>query len=107
MSQWDERLDRMLHRGVETFGTEATYYPEGGAPVAVLVVFHEPGTMIDPRTRKPVETVSPTVVVEHARLGGVPKRHERIDIAKSGSYRFESVKADGAGGSRCTLTKLA
>jgi hypothetical protein len=105
MSDFRDKVNRVLDKGMKTFGETVTFYPKSGGIYEVEAVFDATYEAIDPDTEQLVSANQPTLVVNLNTIDFEMKQGDEVQVRDT-RYKVTDKREDGQGGALLILHKV-
>ena len=104
MSDFREKVNRVLNHGMETFGETVTFYPNSGGVHKFEAVFDNSYQAIDPDTEQVISANQPTLGINLNKVEFDIKQGDEVQVRDT-RYRITDKREDGQGGALLLLHK--
>lgn len=105
MSDFREKVNRVLTHGMETFGETVTFYPKSGGVYQVKAVFDNAYEAIDPDTEQLISANQPTLGVNLNEIEFEMRQGDQVQVRDT-RYQITDKREDGQGGALLLLHKV-
>ena len=102
---WQAAVNRILGSHLRIFGEKVTYLPVVGGQLALVGIFNEIYTEVDPQSGAMVSTQQPNLGVRLADFRIKPAPNDRVNV-RGATYLVRDCQEDGEGGAKLLLTKV-
>lgn len=105
MSDFRNKVDRVLNHGMNTFGETVTFYPKSGGVYKVQAVFDNAYEAIDPDTEQLISANQPTLGINLNDIKFDIDVNDEVQVRDT-RYAINDKREDGQGGALLLLHKV-
>lgn len=104
MTDFRDRVDKLLATATKTFGEDVLLMPKSGGNYFIKGIFDNEYEAIDPDTEQVISSNQPVLGINLHSLSTTPLTGDKIKI-RNLTYRIYDVREDGQGGANLFLHK--
>lgn len=105
MSDFRNKVDRILSKSMKTFGETVTFYPKSGGVYSLEAVFDNSYEAIDPDTEQVISANQPTLGVNLNDVDFEIQPGDEVQVRDT-RYGINDKREDGQGGALLLLHKI-
>ncbi len=104
MTDFRDRVDRLLNHCTKTFGEDVILLPKRGGRYEIRGIFDNEHVGIDPDTEQVISTQQPILGINLHKISIRPRSGDVVKI-RNLNYRVIEIREDGQGGASLILHK--
>lgn len=104
MTDFRDRVDRLLNKCTKVFGEDVVYYPRSGGSRSLRAIFDNDYESVDPETEQVISSNQPVLGVNLNDFNFEMRIDDTVKV-RNLTYRVVEVREDGQGGANLFLHK--